>query len=72
MIVTLDEKNLYIESIYGMRPDEINIEWKVGVSMIDVLKVLFVISPISLVFWFSFNAIFMMNQRINNYFCPSE
>ena len=72
MIVTLDEKNLYIESIYRMRPDEINIEWKVGVSMIDVLKVLFVISLISLVFWFSFNAIFMMNQRINNYFCPSE
>ena len=72
MIVTLDEKNLYIESIYGMRPDEINIEWKVGVSMIDVLKVLFVISLISLVFWFSFNAIFMMNQRINKYFCPSE
>ena len=52
MIVTLDEKNLYIESIYGMRPDEINIEWKVGVSMIDVLKVLFVISPIPLFFGF--------------------
>ena len=54
MIVTLDEKNLYIESIYGMRPDEINIEWKVGVSMIDVLKVLFVISliPLDFGFWF--------------------
>ena len=51
MIVTFDKDNLYVESIYRVRPDEIKIGQKVGVSMTSVLKVLFVISLISLVFW---------------------
>ena len=52
MIVTFDKENLYIESIYEMRPDEVNIVRKVGVNMIDVLKVLFVISLIFLGIWY--------------------
>ena len=51
MIVTFDKDNLYVESIYRVRPDEIKIGQKVGVSMTSVLKVLFVISLISLGFW---------------------
>ena len=51
MIVTFDKDNLYVESIYRVRADEIKIGQKVGVSMTSVLKVLFVISLISLVFW---------------------
>jgi hypothetical protein len=52
MIVTFDKENLYIESIYEMRPDEVNIVRKVGVNMIDVLKVLFIISLIFLGIWY--------------------